>query len=68
MTRGGSVAFEVRGDGVTLWRSGTMTSSSPTGSATVDVAGVSMLELVVDPLGHVGQDHADWANAWVACG
>jgi len=65
--QGGSIAFVVRGDGAELWRSPTMTASSETGRAAVDVTGVESLELVLDPLGHNGQDHGDWANIWAQC-
>lgn len=64
---GGSVAFEVRADGVRQWHSGTMTATTATGHADVDITGAGRIELVQDPLGHNGQDHGDWANAWVRC-
>lgn len=64
---GGSMAFVVSGDGAQLWRSATITASSATGSAEVDITGVTRLTLTLDALGSNGQDHGDWAGAWVAC-
>jgi len=60
----GSVDFQVWGDGVELFDSGTMTGDSPTQSVTLDVSRVQQLKLVVKPTGiGISYDHADWAMA-----
>lgn len=61
---GGSVSFQVYGDGVLLFNSGTMTGSSASQKVDVSVVGVQVLRLVVDNAGDGdGLDHANWANA-----
>ncbi|WP_371164167.1 glycoside hydrolase domain-containing protein [Buchananella felis] len=62
-----SVVFEVKSGATSLWRSGLMTASTPTGSARVALNGQTQLSLLVDPQGRNGQDHADWAGMWVRC-
>lgn len=64
----GSVAFRVRGDGRTLYDSGTRTGAAPAERVSVDVTGVTALELVSDPTAD-GQAHdwADWAGAALVC-
>ncbi|MDQ8023634.1 MAG: NPCBM/NEW2 domain-containing protein [Moraxellaceae bacterium] len=59
---GGEVAFEVRGDGHTLWRSDVVKSGQQAIPVNVPVQGVKELELVVDPLTDQDFDHADWLN------
>jgi glucose/arabinose dehydrogenase len=60
----GSVVFEVRADGQTLFRSGTMRHQSTTASVDVSVAGRQQLELIVTDAGDGGNsDHGDWADA-----
>lgn len=64
MRPGGSVLFEVRGDGRVLYSSGTITGAEPPQQIRVDVAGVNELTLLTDygdglDLG----DQADWAQA-----
>ncbi|MEC5398868.1 NPCBM/NEW2 domain-containing protein [Uliginosibacterium sp. H1] len=59
---GGEVAFEVRGDGHTLWRSGVVKSGQQAVPVNVPVQGVKELELVVDSLTDQDFDHADWLN------
>ncbi|OMG55504.1 glycoside hydrolase domain-containing protein [Tessaracoccus sp. ZS01] len=55
------------GSGTQLWTSGVVTGASGTKRATVDVTGVNRIQLVLNPNGHNGQDHFDWANVWVGC-
>jgi NPCBM/NEW2 domain len=60
----GSVVFEVHGDGRMLFESGVMTGRDESRLVSVDLAGVSVLELVVteaDGLDY--SDHADWCDA-----
>ncbi len=61
----GSVDFQVIGDGVTLFDSGVLTSSSKTVSVNVSVAGVQTLQLVANNgiANNIDYDHADWAGA-----
>ncbi|EHY91143.1 LOW QUALITY PROTEIN: putative carbohydrate binding protein,alpha-galactosidase family protein,BNR/Asp-box repeat protein [Saccharomonospora azurea NA-128] len=62
------VVFEVVGDGEVLWNSGAVTPASGRQYVEVDVTDVDELRLVVQDGGNgVGQDHADWAGAWLAC-
>ncbi|EHR60557.1 glycoside hydrolase domain-containing protein [Saccharomonospora cyanea] len=62
------VVFEVVGDGRVLWTSDAVTPASRRQYVEVDVTGVDQLRLVVEDGGNgVGQDHADWAGAWLAC-
>ncbi|GGI10563.1 hypothetical protein GCM10007368_31860 [Isoptericola cucumis] len=63
-----SLRFEVRGDGERLWSSDLVTRASGNQHAEIDVTGVERLRLVVNDGGNGnGQDHADWAAAWLAC-
>ncbi|MBM0240240.1 NPCBM/NEW2 domain-containing protein [Micromonospora sp. ATA32] len=65
---GGSVRFRVLGDGVMLWQSPVLTRPSASLRADVNVTGVDDLRLIVDDGGDGnGQDHADWAGAWLHC-
>ena len=61
----GSVDFQVYGNGVLLYDSGTVTGSSPVGHVNVSVVGVQTLTLVVNTTtpGDIDYDHADWAAA-----
>ena len=64
----GSVVFQVYLDGTKAYDSGTMTGSSPTKSISLDLTGKSELRLVVTNGGDtISYDHADWANAQIAC-
>ncbi|GAA4891111.1 hypothetical protein GCM10025789_04760 [Tessaracoccus lubricantis] len=69
--RGGTTANVIAkvedGSGAQLWTSGVVTAASGTKRAAVDVTGVTRIQLVLDPNGGNGQDHFDWANAWVRC-
>ncbi len=65
----GSVVFQVLGDGVKLYDSGTMTGATATKSVNVNVSGRNELALVVTDAGdNTDYDHGDWANAKVTCG
>ncbi|WP_018754819.1 NPCBM/NEW2 domain-containing protein [Paenibacillus terrigena] len=63
-TVGGTVVFQVWGDGNKLFDSQTMTPTSATQSIDISVAGVNQLLLTVTDAGDGNShDHADWANA-----
>jgi beta-galactosidase GanA len=65
----GSVRFQVLVDGVAVWSSGVLTGAAAGVPVAVDVTGAQQLDLVVDDGGDGnGLDHADWADARVACG
>ena len=67
ITEPGSVAFQVAGDGRQLYDSGVV-APGPAVPATVDVSGVRMLVLrVTDGGDGKNFDHADWADAKLAC-
>lgn len=61
----GSVDFQLLGDGVVLYDSGTVTGSSPVGHVNVNVTGVQTLTLIVNTTtpGNIDFDHGDWAGA-----
>ncbi len=62
----GSVNFQVWGDGVELYSSPVVTSSTPTIAVNVNVAKVQQLTLIVAQGGSTNAfDHADWAEARV---
>ena len=64
----GSVVFEVRADGETLFTSGVLTGAAPAQPIDVDVRGKGGLELAVRPAGdNHDYDHADWGNARLVC-
>ncbi|WP_193726654.1 NPCBM/NEW2 domain-containing protein [Paenibacillus guangzhouensis] len=63
-TVGGTVVFQVWGDGNKLFDSQTMTWASQTQSIDISVAGVNQLQLTVTDAGDgISHDHADWADA-----
>ena len=69
----GSVVFEVWADSMRLYQSPLMTGASATQAVDVNVAGASILQLVVnegnDALSDESHsDHADWADAVITCG
>lgn len=67
-TQNGSVVFQVWADGTKLYDSGVMTTTTATKSINVNLSGRTSLELVVTDAGNGNwYDHADWANARVAC-
>lgn len=69
VTAGGSVQFQVIGDGVVLFASDVLTAASATAPVNVDVTGRNELRLIVTDAGNGnGLDHADWANARLRCG
>lgn len=67
-TSPGSVVFQVFGDDRLLHDSGVLRGGDPGRPITVDTAGVRMLELRVTDGGDGRNfDHADWADARLAC-
>ena len=63
---GGSVVFEVYGDGKRLWSSGVLKGGDPPREVRVDISGVRKLRLHVGNAGdNIDYDHADWAEARV---
>ena len=67
MRDGGSVVFEVWGDGTQLQQTATITGAAAGTTIDVDITGVQELHLVVSDDGGNGSDHADWAEARVEC-
>ncbi|MGG1676200.1 glycosyl hydrolase family 95 catalytic domain-containing protein [Neobacillus sp. NRS-1170] len=64
---GGSVVFKVLLDGVEEFNSGTMYYNTPAKFVDVDLTGKKELTLVVGDAGNGnGNDHADWADAWLS--
>lgn len=64
----GSVRFRVLADGEEIYASSVMTGADGANWVDLDVNGVEQLALVVDSGGDgVGQDHANWAGAWLRC-
>ena len=63
----GTVVFSLVADGVTVYTSPTVNSTSPV-QADVSISGRSTLHLVVGDGGDgKGYDHADWADARLLC-
>jgi len=62
---GGSVEFQVWGDGKKLYDSGSpyITSGQPSQHVNVSIAGVNTLQLIVLIGSYKSNDHADWAGA-----
>jgi alpha-galactosidase len=61
-----SIIFNVSMDGTNLYNSGVMTSSSPTQTIDVSVAGGDVLTLdVTNGVSGNVSDHADWAGAYI---
>jgi hypothetical protein len=66
---GGSVSFEVYGDGRLLAATDVLRGIDPGASLNVNISGVEILDLrVTDGGDDPGFDHADWANARLDCG
>jgi hypothetical protein len=64
----GSVVFQVWNDGVKKFDSGLMTAGMAAQSVTVDVTGVTQLELIITDGGNGNSsDHGDWGDAKVSC-
>ncbi|HSH58936.1 MAG TPA: NPCBM/NEW2 domain-containing protein [Acidimicrobiales bacterium] len=64
----GSVIFKVYADNTKIFDSGVLRGSSPTRDVDLDVRGVAGLRLVVTDAGDgIDSDHADWADARLAC-
>lgn len=57
------IIFIVKADGQEVFNSGLMTFDDVMKPVSVDVKGVSTLELIMDPGQHNWSDHGDWANA-----
>ncbi|MEU4769813.1 glycoside hydrolase family 97 catalytic domain-containing protein [Actinosynnema sp. NPDC023794] len=67
-TSPGSVVFQVYGDGRLLHDSGVLRGADPARPITVDTTGVRMVDLRVTDGGDGRNfDHADWADARLAC-
>ncbi|MGB7563915.1 MAG: NPCBM/NEW2 domain-containing protein, partial [Prochlorococcaceae cyanobacterium] len=64
----GNVIFRVLADGVEIFQSGTVTGGSDPQFVDLDVTGRQTLQLIVDPNGINGSDHADWADAKLISG
>lgn len=65
---GGSVAFEIVGDGKRLAGTEVLKRGQPAQQLSVQLAGVQVLDLVVTDGGDgVDSDHADWAAASLNC-
>ncbi|WP_406835718.1 NPCBM/NEW2 domain-containing protein [Streptomyces sp. AHU1] len=64
----GTVAFAIWADGVEVASSGTLTNAVPARPLTADVTGARVVRLVVTDGGDgIDSDHADWADAELAC-
>jgi hypothetical protein len=67
-TSPGSVAFQVVGDGRVLAETGVMRTGTPAAPISANLTGVQVLSLRVSDGGDGKNfDHADWANAHLAC-
>jgi alpha-galactosidase len=65
---GGTVDYQVWADNIELYDSGLVTSSTPTKTVRVSVAGRNTLRLVItDGATGVTNDVADWANPTLVC-
>ncbi len=64
----GAVTFEIWGDGELLESSPTVSGTDPGVEVSADLTGVDLLELRVESGGDTNYDHADWADAQIACG
>lgn len=63
-----SVQFQVLVDGVSRYQSAVLTNTTPATPVSVDVTGALTLDLVVTDGGDGNSyDHADWADAKLAC-
>ena len=64
----GTVVFEVYADGRKVADSGVLTNAMPAKAITADITGSTLLTLVATDAGDgINSDHADWADAVVAC-
>ncbi|WP_286229469.1 glycosyl hydrolase family 95 catalytic domain-containing protein [Neobacillus mesonae] len=65
--KGGTVVFQVFLDGNKVFDSGIMNYYTPAKFVDVDISGKKELKLVVGDAGNGnGNDHADWADAWLS--
>ncbi|WTX58391.1 NPCBM/NEW2 domain-containing protein [Streptomyces sp. NBC_00648] len=68
-TKGGSVRFQIWRDTTLVADSGVRTAADPPRHLSADLKGGSKLRLVVTDGGDgINYDHADWADAKLACG
>ena len=63
----GTVIFQVWGDGSKLYETGVMTGANVTERLGVNISGVQSLRLQVVAVDSASNDHADWADARIAC-
>lgn len=63
----GAVEFRVMADNQVIYRSGTVTGKDGAKPIDVDVSGRNDLSLVVDSLGDLTSDHADWLQPKLSC-
>jgi hypothetical protein len=61
-SRGGFVRFIVQGDGEELWKSPRVSTGSALEVVTLPIEGVKKLTLVVESLGSINGDHANWVS------
>ncbi|MCO6006934.1 NPCBM/NEW2 domain-containing protein [Actinoallomurus purpureus] len=67
-TSNGSVTFEIWADGAKVAGSGLLTTADPAAHLTANVAGATMVRLIVTDGGNGNDsDHADWADARITC-
>jgi alpha-galactosidase len=67
-TSNGTVTFEVWADGKKVADSGLLTTADPAAHLTADVGGATFVRLIVTDGGDGNNsDHADWADARIAC-
>jgi alpha-galactosidase len=67
--RAGSVVFQIWADGKVVADSGVVTWQDAAKTLSVDLTGVSFVQLVVTDAGDgTNSDHADWAGATFTCG
>ena len=60
----GTIAFEVKGDGISLYQSPVMGQADAAISIEVDITNVNELKLIISNGGdNINCDHGDWANA-----
>jgi len=59
----GDVRFYVYGDSVLLYQSQILSAGNTPETISVDVTGITILELIADKISDNSNDHADWAEA-----
>jgi Gpi18-like mannosyltransferase len=58
----GRARFEIRVDGKSVWSSTDMVTGMPAQAFDINVRGARRVQLLVDPLGPIDHDHADWVD------